>query len=98
MVVDDIMQIDTFNSIMEQYGYNARGENGITGRRYFVKLNPDNMDIHTHPVHIYQKENPHLSDELIYRDYLRINNEALKEYESVKKEASLNFVIVPRNM
>jgi hypothetical protein len=34
IVVDDILQIDLFDSILKQYGYNARGENGIVGRRY----------------------------------------------------------------
>lgn len=95
IVVDDIMRIDAFNSIMKQYRYSARGENGIAGRRYFVKSNPDNTDIHTHHVHIYQKENPHISDELMFRDYLRINNEALKEYEKVKKDASLKYRYSP---
>lgn len=96
IVVNDIVQIDVFNSIMEQYGYNARGENGIAGRRYFVKSNPNNLDIHTHHLHIYQKGNPHISDELIFRNYLRINNEALKEYERVKKEASIKYRFNPK--
>lgn len=95
IVVDDILQIDVFDSILKQYGYNARGENGIVGRRYFVKSNPDNIDVHTHHLHIYQKGNLHISDELMFRDYLRINNEALKEYERVKKEASIKFRYSP---
>jgi GrpB-like predicted nucleotidyltransferase (UPF0157 family) len=95
IVVDDILQIDLFDSILKQYGYNARGENGIVGRRYFVKSNPDNIDVHTHHLHIYQKGNLHISDELMFRDYLRINNEALKEYERVKKEASIKFRYSP---
>ncbi|BCN32903.1 GrpB family protein [Anaeromicropila herbilytica] len=95
IVVNDIMQIDVFNSILKQYGYNARGENGIVGRRYFVKLNQDNIDVHTHHLHIYQKGNSHISDELMFRDYLRINNEALKEYERIKKDASVKFRYSP---
>lgn len=95
IVVDDIVQIDAYSSIMEHYGYVARGENGIVGRRYFVKSNTENCDIHTHHLHIYQKGNSHISDELMFRDYLRINNEALKEYERVKKEASIKFHFSP---
>jgi GrpB-like predicted nucleotidyltransferase (UPF0157 family) len=95
IVVNDILQIDVFDSILKQYGYNARGENEIIGRRYFVKSYPDNIDVHTHHLHIYQKGNLHISDELMFRDYLRINNEALKEYERVKKEASIKFRYSP---
>ncbi len=96
IVVDDIMQIDVFNSILKQYEYTARGENGIVGRRYFVKSNQDNIDVHTHHLHIYQKGSAHISDELMFRDYLQINNEALKEYESVKIEASLKYRYSPK--
>lgn len=91
IVVNDINQIDEYNHIMESNGYSVRGENGIEGRRYFVKFTPDNSSNHTHHIHIYQKGNPHISDELMFRDYLRIDNEALKEYERVKIAAALKF-------
>lgn len=96
IVVNDINQIDEYNHVMESYGYIARGEKGIEGRRYFVKLSPDNSGNHTHHIHIYQKENLHISDELMFRDYLRIDNKAFKEYERVKIEASLKFRYNPR--
>lgn len=96
IVVDDITQIDNYNHFMENYGYRVRGENGIKGRRYFVKLSSDNSGNHTHHIHIYQKGNPHVSDELMFRDYLRIDNEAFKEYERIKMEASLKFRFSPR--
>lgn len=34
--VSDINELDTYNSAMASGGYVACGENGITGRRYFV--------------------------------------------------------------
>jgi GrpB-like predicted nucleotidyltransferase (UPF0157 family) len=96
IVVNDINQIDEYNHVMEGHGYSVRGECGIEGRRYFVKLCPDNSGNHTHHIHIYQKGNPHISDELMFRDYLRIDNEAFKEYERIKIEASLKFRYSPR--
>lgn len=96
IVVNDINYIDEYNHIMESNGYSVRGENGIEGRRYFVKFAQDNSGNHTHHIHIYQKGNPHISDELMFRDYLRINNEALKEYERVKIAASLKFRYSPK--
>lgn len=91
IVVNEINQIDEYNHVMENLGYSVRGENGIEGRRYFVKLSQDDSGNHTHHIHIYQKGNRHISDELMFRDYLRIDNEAFKEYERVKIAASLNF-------
>lgn len=96
IVVDDINQIDEYNSVMECQGYSVRGENGIEGHRFFVRLTPDGSGNHTHHIHVYQKGNYHISDELIFRDYLRIDKEAFKEYERVKKEASLKFRYSPR--
>lgn len=96
IVVNDINQVDEYDHVMESYGYSVRGENGIEGRRYFVKLSPDNSGNHTHHLHIYQKGNQHITDELMFRDYLHIDNEAFKEYERMKIEASLKFRYSPR--
>lgn len=95
IVVNDINVVDEYNNIMEGSGYNAMGENGIEGRRYFVKFTEDNSGNHTHHIHIYQKGNSHIYDELMFRDYLRIDNEALKEYEKVKIQASSKFRYSP---
>jgi len=54
------------SDINDRYA-NPRGENGIEGRRYFVKFTPDNSGNHTHHIHIYQKGNTHISDELMFR-------------------------------
>lgn len=89
IVVEDIELIDTFNQKMEANGYIVRGENGIPGRRYFVKLHPDKSGNHTHHVHIFQKGDQNITDQLMFRDYLRIAKEAFTEYEKVKKEASV---------
>jgi GrpB-like predicted nucleotidyltransferase (UPF0157 family) len=91
IIVNNIEMVDSFNEKMEANGYTVKGENGIPGRRYFQKFNPDRSGNHTHHVHIFQKKNQEIRDELIFRDYLRIDREAFKEYENVKKEASKKF-------
>ena len=95
IVVDNIETVDAFNKKMVMNGYNAKGENGIPVRRYFQKLSPDNSGNHTHHVHVYQKGNPHISDELMFRDYLRIDREAFREYLDVKKAASNQYRTSP---
>lgn len=96
IVVDDLDQIDSYNELMRRKGYSVRGENGIEGRRYYVKLCPDNSGNHTHHIHIYQKGNSHISDELMFRDYLRENKQSFEEYKQAKLEASLKFRHSPK--
>ncbi len=91
IVADDLHLIDDCNVAMEAHGYIARVENGIPGRRYFVKLNSDQSGNHTHHVHVYQTGNRHINDELMFRDYLRIDPAAFEEYGQVKKEAALKY-------
>ncbi len=95
IVVANIETVDAFTEKMRMNGYHAKGENGIPGRRYFQKLNPDKSGNHTHHVHVYQKGNPHISDELMFRDYLRIDIEAFREYFEVKKTASNQYRTSP---
>lgn len=91
VIVSDINAIDNYNDVMESQGYNVRGESGIPGRRYFVRMKDDNSGNHTHHIHVYGKDNGSTQDYLMFRDYLRINEEALREYENVKKELSVKY-------
>jgi GrpB-like predicted nucleotidyltransferase (UPF0157 family) len=79
-VVRDIEKIDAFNEIMEKLGYEAKGENGLSGRRYFQK----GGDARTHHVHIYQLENTEIIRHLAFRDFLRENPRIAEEYGTLK--------------
>lgn len=95
IVVQDVAAVDGYNDTMVENGYLIRGENGIRGRRYFVKLNPDDSGNHSHHVHVYQQGNPHIADELMFRDYLGLDHDAFLEYERTKLEASARFYYSP---
>ncbi|GAA0418884.1 GrpB family protein [Agaribacter marinus] len=86
-VVKDIHRIDEYNSAMISIGYEPNGENGISGRRYFQK----GGDNRTHHVHIYELGNPEIERHLAFRDYLRANQDVVKEYGDLKKELSQQF-------
>ena len=95
ILVHDINKVEKHDSEMKTFGYTARGENGMTGRRYFVKYKDDMMN-HSHHVHIYQENgNPFINEAFIFRDYLRVNQEALEKYATVKKELSKQFYNEP---
>ena len=56
---------------LERLGYEFRGENGITGRLYFVKGAP-----RTHHLHILSAASREWRNHLFFRDYLRQNRSA----------------------
>jgi len=86
ILVDEISLIDKYTDELTSQGYHAKGENGIDGRRYFVKYAPNGTD-HTEHIHCYDRTNPHVKNELLFCEYLKNNKEAFKEYQAVKLEA-----------
>lgn len=91
VVVKNINDIDLLNDTMKNYGFIANGENGIEGRRYFYKTLPQNSYVQTHHIHVYQTGNPKYKEELLFRDYLRIDNVAMREYEALKVTLANRF-------
>lgn len=79
-VVKDILQIDSYNAEMARIGYEAKGENGIPGRRYFQKGGNDR----THHVHIYEEGSQEIERHLAFRDFLRIHPSIAKQYGELK--------------
>ena len=93
--VHDINEVEQHNDEMKRLGYTAKGENGMTGRRYFVKHKADTVN-HSHHVHIYQENgNPFIDEAFLFRDYLRVNKGAREKYDTVKKELSKQFYYEP---
>jgi GrpB-like predicted nucleotidyltransferase (UPF0157 family) len=86
-VVSDIHQVDDFNEKMANLGYEARGENGIPGRRYFQK----GGDHRTHHVHIYESGNPEIAKHLAFRDYLIAHPEDAEKYGALKQALAEQF-------
>ena len=93
-VVNEIETVDAYNKNMIANGYSVRGENGIPRRRYYVRLKEDSEN-HAAHIHIYEKGNPHITDELMFRNFLSIDIESFREYEKVKYEAAEKFRFSP---
>lgn len=55
---------------------------------FVVKMKVDGSGNHTHYIHIYQKGNPRLKNELIFRDYLHFDKVALQAYNDLIIELS----------
>jgi len=93
-VVRQIELVDAYSDAMIRQGYSPRGENGIPGRRYFVRLKDDG-ESHAAHIHMYGPGNPHTADELLFRDFLCADSEARAKYEAVKLEAAAKYRFSP---
>ena len=86
-VVREIHIVDNFIDEMKYIGYESKGENGITGRRYFQK----GGDNRTHHVHIYQFGSYEIKRHLAFRDYLLVHPEVKDSYGQLKEKLAEKF-------
>ncbi|WP_442594694.1 GrpB family protein [Neobacillus sp. D3-1R] len=95
-IIDLLIESDSL-SIFDQkaqelegkLGYEARGENGIPGRRYFVRFSPQGERL-VH-LHGFQKGHSDIERHLIFRDYLRLHPVQADLYGKIKLEAAEKF-------
>lgn len=91
-VVYAVENVDQYNSLFEELGYECMGEFGIPNRRYFRKGGDDR----THQIHIFEaKDVKNIERHLAVRDYLRTHSEEVKTYGELKQELAAFF---PKNI
>ncbi len=74
---------------MVALGYEAMGEYGLVGRRYFRKENPPG--IRTHHVHIYEIYSPEIERHLAFRDYMIAHPEEAEQYSQLKQKLAQKY-------
>ena len=62
-------------------GYTFKGENGIPRRHYFLKGEPC-----THHIHLLEKTSEEWEKLILFRDYLRSNQNTAEEYKELKRD------------
>jgi GrpB-like predicted nucleotidyltransferase (UPF0157 family) len=82
-VVTDIVTVDHRATQMESLGYEAMGEFGIPGRRYFRRDNTAGE--RTHQVHTFQNESPDVQRHLAFRDFMRAHTALAAQYSELKQ-------------
>src|SRR5262245_27984990 len=65
--VSDLAALDARARRLEALGYEAKGEFGIPGRRYFRRDNE--LGARTHQVHAFDADSPQAARHLAFRDY-----------------------------
>ena len=81
-VVADITALDHRNAQMELIGYEAKGEFGIAGRRYFRRNNAEGL--RTHQVHAFQSGTSDIQRHLAFRDFMRAHRQFARQYSELK--------------
>jgi GrpB-like predicted nucleotidyltransferase (UPF0157 family) len=81
--VKDITKVDEQSAAMRALGYEAMGEFGITGRRYFRKNS--SPEIRTHNVHIFEAGSTEVVRHLAFRDYMIAHPEEAQKYSELKR-------------
>ena len=88
-VVKSLQVLDTRNDVMRELGYQVKGENGITGRRYYQKLLGE---VHLFHIHAFKEGHPEITRYLNFRDYLRSNPLVREAYEQLKNRLAQKFL------
>ena len=86
--ISQIEEMDAYNPAMIALGYKPRGENGISGRRYFVK---GSAEVHTYHLHVFQIGHQQIARHLNFRDYLRAQPEQAQSYSKLKEKLAQKF-------
>ncbi|WP_214480140.1 GrpB family protein [Bacillus sp. SM2101] len=85
--VDDLGLVDSLNGLMENIGYEARGENGVEDRRYFQK----GGNHRTHHVHVFPTGHPQVLRHIIFRGYLINHSDEAMEYATLKERLATQY-------
>lgn len=83
-----IAAVDALNDAMAASGYEARGEYGLPGRRYFVK---NRGPVRTHNVHVFEAGNPEVERHLAFRDYLLQDPDTANAYARLKQDLARKY-------
>ena len=89
LVVPQLDALDLRSPRLVALGYEARGELGIPGRRYFAKTTP--QGIRTHQIHAYARGSEAVQRHLDFRDYLRAHASVANEYGHLKMRLAESF-------
>lgn len=82
--VKDITQVNQRNEAMQALGYQAMGEFGLPGRRFFYRDNA--QGIRTHHVHTFTTASSEVKRHLAFRDYMIAHPIAAQKYSDLKRK------------
>ncbi|MBW6467236.1 MAG: GrpB family protein [Brevefilum sp.] len=88
LVVRDLQILDDANTALAALGYQAMGEHGISGWRYFSKKEGDRHLFH---LHTYAEGHADIIRHLNFRDYLIAHPSEVFDYQTLKQSLATQF-------
>lgn len=88
LIVDNLAKLDQLDTKFNQLGYEAMGEYGIIGRRFYQK-GGDNRTHHIHAFHY--SSIAEIERHIAFRDYLRTHPKKCQMYMRLKKQLAAHF-------
>ena len=85
-----LKNLETCITALKPRGYQHRGEAGIPGRQFFLKISPLTGK-RTHHLHLIEEGNPYLEEHILYRDYLRLHQDVANEYFRLKQTLAAQY-------
>ncbi len=83
LVVRSVEALDDKQSEIEAQGYEARGEYGIPGRRFYRRDN--SQGDRTHQIHAFEVGSPQIARHLAFRDYMIAHPDTAQAYSDLKR-------------
>lgn len=83
----DLRAVDAARAALEGLGWRWRGENGVAGRRYVTRDDPDTGERTAH-LHIHATGDPMIAWHLAFRDRLRAEPVTAAAYEAEKSRCA----------
>ena len=79
--------LDLATARFAELGYEAKGEYGIAGRRFFRKH--DATGVRTHHLHAFDRDSAHARRHLAFRDYMIAHPDEARRYGALKQRLAL---------
>jgi GrpB-like predicted nucleotidyltransferase (UPF0157 family) len=88
VAINELSNIEQVVTLLEEGGYEYRGEQGIPDRHMFVK---GNEECRTHHIHVMVNTSYEWKKHILFRDYLRKNSSEAKQYSDLKKKLATKY-------
>ncbi len=88
VAIDDLTNIGEVITLLEEGGYEYRGEGDIPDRHLFVK---GNEECRTHHIHVMVNTTYEWKKHILFRDYLIQHPSEVERYSDLKKKLASKF-------
>lgn len=88
VVVQSLQELDVIENGFKETGYIPKGENGITGRRYYQLVESGERNAH---VHCFESGDSHVVEHLCFAEVLNTDQKLASQYAQLKTSLAERF-------